>query len=108
MVIPRSSTNAFWASGQVAGKGGFAPDNQGRLADSLAKGDDAQPRPEGGAMIDLVIRGDTVVTPQGVGAHDILIAGGRIAAMAAPGPIPLPEGVRVIDATGKIVMPGGI
>ena len=27
-------------------------------------------------MVDLVIRGDRVVTPQGVGAHDILIAGG--------------------------------
>ena len=35
-------------------------------------------------MIDLMIRGDTVVTPQGVGAHDILISGGVIAAVAAP------------------------
>src|ERR1700742_1202092 len=59
-------------------------------------------------MIDLVIRGDTVVTPQGVGAHDILIAGGVIAAVAAPGSIALPAGTRVIDATGKIVIPGGI
>jgi dihydropyrimidinase len=59
-------------------------------------------------MIDLVIRGDTVVTPQGVGAHDILIAGGTIAAIAAPGSIAFPEGARVIDVTGKIVMPGGI
>jgi len=59
-------------------------------------------------MIDLVIRGDTVVTPQGVGAHDILIAGGTIAAITAPGAIPVPEGTRVIDATGKIVIPGGI
>ncbi|MBS0640810.1 MAG: amidohydrolase family protein [Proteobacteria bacterium] len=59
-------------------------------------------------MVDLVIRGDTVVTPQGVGAHDILIAGDKIAAVAAPGSLPVPQGVRVIDATGKIVMPGGI
>ena len=59
-------------------------------------------------MVDLVIRGDTVVTPQGVGAHDILIAGGTIAAVAAPGSIPVPEGARVIDARGKIVIPGGI
>ena len=36
-------------------------------------------------MVDLVVRGDTVVTPQGVGAYDILIAGGKIAAVAAPG-----------------------
>jgi dihydropyrimidinase len=59
-------------------------------------------------MVDLVIRGDTVVTPQGTGAHDILIADGKIAAVAAPGSIPVADGVRVIDATGKIVMPGGI
>ncbi|HEX2943302.1 MAG TPA: amidohydrolase family protein [Rhodopila sp.] len=59
-------------------------------------------------MIDLVVRGDTVVTPQGVGAHDILISGGTIAAIAAPGSLPVPEGARLIDATGKIVMPGGI
>ena len=59
-------------------------------------------------MIDLVIRGDTVVTPQGVGAHDILIAGGTIAAITAPGAIAVAEGTRVIDATGKIVIPGGI
>jgi len=30
------------------------------------------------AMIDLVVRGDTVVTPQGVGAYDIAIEGERI------------------------------
>jgi len=59
-------------------------------------------------MVDLVIRGDRVVTPQGVGAHDILISGDTIAAIAAPGSLRVPEGVRVIDATGKIVMPGGI
>ncbi len=59
-------------------------------------------------MVELVIRGDTVVTPQGVGAHDILIAGGKIVAMTAKGALPVPEGARLIDATGKIVMPGGI
>jgi dihydropyrimidinase len=59
-------------------------------------------------MIDLVIRGDTVVTPQGVSAHDILIADGAIAAIGAPGGIAVPDGTRVIDARGKIVMPGGI
>ena len=32
-------------------------------------------------MVDLVIRGDTVVTPQGVGAFDILVKGETIAAM---------------------------
>ncbi|MDE2583370.1 MAG: amidohydrolase family protein [Rhodospirillales bacterium] len=59
-------------------------------------------------MVDLVLRGDTVVTPQGVGAFDLAIAGGRIVAVAAGGSLPVPDGARLIDATGKIVMPGGI
>ena len=59
-------------------------------------------------MVDLVVRGDTVVTPQGVGAYDIAIAGERIVAVAAKGSLPVPDGARLIDATGKIVMPGGI
>lgn len=59
-------------------------------------------------MVDLVVRGDTVVTPQGVGAYDILVAGEKIVALAAPGAFPVPEGARLIDATGKIVIPGGI
>ena len=59
-------------------------------------------------MVDLVIRGDTVVTPLGVGAHDILIKGEKIVAVTAPGAFPVPEGARLIDATGRIVMPGGI
>ncbi len=51
-------------------------------------------------MVDLVIRGDKVVTPQGVGAYDILIAGGVIAAGAAPVSRAGPEGTRGIVATG--------
>jgi dihydropyrimidinase len=59
-------------------------------------------------MVDLFIRGDMVVTPQGVGAYDIAIAGEKIVGVAASGSFPMPPGARVIDATGKIVMPGGI
>jgi dihydropyrimidinase len=59
-------------------------------------------------MIDLVLRGDTVITPSGVGAYDLYIADGKIASVTAPGALPLPDGARLIDATGKIVMPGGI
>jgi dihydropyrimidinase len=60
------------------------------------------------AVVDLVVRSDCVVTPQGVDAYDIAIAGERIVAVAAKGSLPVPEGARLIDATGKIVMPGGI
>ncbi len=59
-------------------------------------------------MVDLVLRSDTVVTPQGVGAHDIAIEGGRIVAVGVPGSLPVPHGARLVDARGKIVMPGGI
>jgi dihydropyrimidinase len=57
-------------------------------------------------MLDLVIRGGEVVTPQGVGRWDVGVHGERIAAVALP-EAGLQAG-RVIDATGKIVVPGGI
>jgi dihydropyrimidinase len=59
-------------------------------------------------MIDLVLRGDAVVTPQGVGAFDVAIAGEKIVAVAAKGSLPVSDGTRLIDATGKIIVPGGI
>src|SRR5881628_3786140 len=56
-------------------------------------------------MLDLVIRGGRVVTPSGVGDWDLGVQGERIAALGAPGTL---EAARVIDATGKVVVPGGI
>lgn len=58
-------------------------------------------------MLDLVIRGGQVVTPEGVGAWDVGVEGERIAAIAAPGTLPV-DSARVIDASGKLVIPGGI
>jgi cytosine/adenosine deaminase-related metal-dependent hydrolase len=39
---------------------------------------------------------------------DVLVAEGRIAALAAPGdpPIPLPPGARIIDCTDRLLIPG--
>src|SRR3954468_21938382 len=59
-------------------------------------------------MFDLIIRGDRVVTPTGVTACDLAIADGKIAAVAAAGTYDAKSARRLIDATGKIVMPGGI
>jgi len=59
-------------------------------------------------MFDLIIRGDRVVTPHGVGQWDVAIKDGTIAAVAAPGTFGADDAERIIDATGKIVMPGGI
>lgn len=56
-------------------------------------------------MVELVLRSDTVVTPTGTRACDIAIAGGRIARLAEIGTLAAP---RVIDMTGRIVIPGGI
>jgi dihydropyrimidinase len=58
-------------------------------------------------MLDLIIRGGRVVTPQGVEQLDVGIQGEQIAALALPGT--LEAGARrIIDATGKVVLPGGI
>ncbi len=53
---------------------------------------------------DLVIRGGTVVTPQGPSQLDIGVRDGVIAALGAG----LPKGQSEVDATGHIVLPGGI
>jgi dihydropyrimidinase len=57
-------------------------------------------------MLDLIIRGGEVVTPQGVINADVAIAGETIAAVAAPDTLPFAK--RIIEAPGHIVMPGGI
>src|SRR6266542_4274641 len=59
-------------------------------------------------MLDLIIHGGDVVTPQGVATCDVAIAGETIAAIAAPGALSAQAAKRVIDASERIVMPGGI
>ena len=58
-------------------------------------------------MLDYVIRGGQVVTPGGVGEWDIGVRGEKIVAVAESGALTESVG-RVIDASGKIVIPGGI
>ena len=57
-------------------------------------------------MLDLLIRGGQVVTPQGVRAWDVGVQGEQIVRAGEPGT--LPGAARVMEATGKIVVPGGI
>src|SRR5262245_39500701 len=59
-------------------------------------------------MFDLVIRSDRVVTPAGVAACDVAIQDEKIVAIAAAGAFGNGSAKHVIDAAGKIVMPGGI
>jgi len=59
-------------------------------------------------MFDLIIRGGDVVTPEGVVRCDVAVAGETIAAIATPEALSADSAKQVIDATGHIVMPGGI
>ncbi|WP_404433837.1 dihydroorotase family protein [Microbacterium lacus] len=54
--------------------------------------------------IDLKITGGTVVTPAGPVFGDLLVRDGKIAGVVAPG-VDV-DAARVIDATGKLVLPG--
>jgi dihydropyrimidinase len=54
-----------------------------------------------------VIKNGTVVRPEGAGNWDIGIAGEQVVAIGVPGSLD-ELGGRVIDASGKIVVPGGI
>jgi dihydropyrimidinase len=58
-------------------------------------------------MLDVLIRGGTVVSPQTKEQFDVGIKNGRIVAFAAPNSIDLTAN-RMIDARGKYVVPGGI
>jgi dihydropyrimidinase len=59
-----------------------------------------------GSMLDLVIRGGEVVTPDGVGKWTVGVKGERIALVGLEDQAIGAH--RVIDAAGKIVVPGGI
>lgn len=55
-------------------------------------------------MVDTVIRGGTVVTAQDSFEADVAIDGERIAAIGDSSA--MPEADEIVDATGKLVMPG--
>jgi dihydropyrimidinase len=53
---------------------------------------------------DLVVKGGSVATTEGVSSMDIAVHGGVITALGQN----LPRGLRTIDAAGKLVLPGGV
>jgi dihydropyrimidinase len=57
-------------------------------------------------MSTTLIRGGTVVTAGGRSRSDVLLAGGRIAALGAG--LDAPAGAEVVDAGGCFVLPGGV
>src|SRR5579862_7043313 len=56
----------------------------------------------GSPMLDIIISGGTAVLPTGAATADIGVQGGKIAAIGALG------AGRTVDASGQIVIPGGI
>jgi dihydropyrimidinase len=54
---------------------------------------------------DFVIRGGIVVAPAGASPADLLVSGGRIAAV---GRVPEEEGLATVEAFGLLVLPGAI
>lgn len=55
--------------------------------------------------MDLVVRGATIVSPSGRVQADLLVSAGRVAGLVAPGS---GRGAEVIDATGLVMIPGGV
>ena len=58
-------------------------------------------------MADLVIRNGTVVNSAWQGRADVLVRDGQVVAVAEPG-TRVPAGATEIDATGRLVLPGGV
>ena len=58
-----------------------------------------------GGTVELLIRGGTVVTAERAFPADVAVAGGAVAAV---GPGLSGPAARVIDATGRLVIPGGV
>jgi dihydroorotase len=61
-----------------------------------------------GTPADLVVRGAHVLDPNtGVdGLHDVVVRGGEIAELTAPGAATVPAGAEVVDGEGRHVFPG--
>src|SRR6266446_7972672 len=59
-------------------------------------------------MLDLIVTGGMAVMPAGAEPADIGVAGGKIAAIGAPGSLHSVGAVRIVHASHQIVMPGGI
>jgi dihydropyrimidinase len=58
-------------------------------------------------MYDLLVRGGTVITPTMRETLDVAVVGERVTAIGRPGALET-EAKTVIDATGCLVMPGGV
>ncbi len=63
-----------------------------------------RPTPAADGVFDLLIQGGSVVLPEGPARVDVGVRDGRIAWLGSAGA----KGARTIDATGHLVLPGGV
>lgn len=59
-------------------------------------------------MFDIIVANGIAVLPSGAEPADISVASGKIAAIGAPGSLAAIGAGRTLDASGQIVIPGGI
>src|ERR1700726_4287023 len=59
-------------------------------------------------MLDLIVTGGMAVMPGGSEPADIGVAGGKITAIGALGSLQSAGAARIVDASGQIVIPGGV
>src|SRR5262249_43835579 len=64
--------------------------------------------PRGRLMFDLIVSGGLAATPASAEPAHIGVLGGTLAASGAPGSLAAVGAKRSVDASGQIVMPGGI
>jgi dihydropyrimidinase len=59
-------------------------------------------------VLDIILTGGLAVLPSGAVSADVGVAQGKIAAIGAPGSLAAIGAGRTVDASGQIVIPGGI
>jgi dihydropyrimidinase len=59
-------------------------------------------------MLDLIVKGGLVVTPEATSIADVGVIGGKIAVVAVPGALDGIQAGRTMDAQNRIVIPGGV
>src|SRR3954466_847362 len=59
-------------------------------------------------MLDLLVRGGDVVGSDSIGRWDIGVHGGQIVSLTQSDGPSVPEAARTIDASGLLVVPGGV
>eukprot|EP01062_Namystynia_karyoxenos_P015550 TRINITY_DN15639_c0_g1_i1.p2 TRINITY_DN15639_c0_g1~~TRINITY_DN15639_c0_g1_i1.p2 ORF type:complete len:528 (+),score=204.92 TRINITY_DN15639_c0_g1_i1:125-1708(+) len=87
----------------AAGFGSVSPNWEKLAPDALAATADTSAEQ---GVPPLLIKGGTIITADQSYKSDILCRGGKIVEIGQG--IQAPAGARVVDATGKLVMPGGI